>query len=62
MPGIGPWTGSTILAEIGDGTRFDHGAVICLARRRCNVILAMLRTNQAYNPGHADTSVAARAA
>jgi transposase len=116
MPGIGPRTGSRILAEIGDGSRFADGdrlasyaglapvtrqsgksingesksrrgnhrlknamflaafaslrspeskafydrkraegkrhnaALICLARRRCNVILAMLRTQQAYNP------------
>ena len=114
MPGIGPRTGSRILAEIGDGTRFVDGdklasyaglapvtrqsgksingesksrrgnhrlknamflaafaslrapeskafydrkrdegkrhnaALICLARRRCNVILAMLRTQQPY--------------
>lgn len=114
MPGIGARTGSRILAEIGDGSRFANGsklasyaglapvtrqsgssingesrsrrgnhrlknalflsafaslrapesrafydrkraegkkhnaAVICLARRRCDVILAMLRTNQHY--------------
>jgi transposase len=29
-----------------------NAAVICLARRRCNVILAMLRTHQPYNPHH----------
>lgn len=128
MPGIGPRTGSRILAEIGDGTRFADGdklasyaglapvtrqsgkslngesksrrgnhrlknamflaafaslrsseskafydrkraegkrhnaALICLARRRCNVILAMLRTGQSYNPGHAVTPVVAQAA
>ena len=116
LPGIGPRTGSRILAEIGDGTRFADGdrlasyaglapvtrqsgksingesqsrrgnhrlknamflaafaslrdpdskafydrkraegkrhnaALICLARRRCNVILAMLRTQQPYQP------------
>jgi transposase len=114
LPGIGPRTGSRILAEIGDGTRFADGdrlasyaglapvtrqsgksingesqsrrgnhrlknamflaafaslrsadsrafydrkraegkrhnaALICLARRRCNVILAMLATRQPY--------------
>lgn len=114
LPGIGPRTGSRILAEIGDGTRFADGgrlasyaglapvtrqsgksingesqsrrgnhrlknamflaafaslrdpaskafydrkraegkrhnaALMCLARRRCDVILAMLRTGQAY--------------
>jgi transposase len=114
LPGIGPRTGSRILAEIGDGTRFADGdklasyaglapvarqsgkslnaesksrrgnhrlknamflaafaslrtpeskafydrkrsegkrhnaALICLARRRCNVILAMIRTEQPY--------------
>jgi transposase len=114
MPGIGPRTGSRILAEIGDGARFADGdklasyaglapvtrqsgksingesqsrrgnhrlknamflaafaslrspeskafydrkraegkkhnaAIMCLARRRCNVILAMIRTNQPY--------------
>jgi transposase len=116
LPGIGPRTGSRILAEIGDGTRFADGdklasyaglapvvrqsgksingesksrrgnhrlknamflaafaslrtpeskafydrkraegkrhnaALICLARRRCNVILAMIRTEQHYLP------------
>jgi transposase len=116
LPGIGPRTGSRILAEIGDGTRFADGArlasyaglapvtrqsgksingesqsrrgnhrlknamflaafaslrdpaskafydrkraegkrhnaaLICLARRRCDVILAMLRTGQPYQP------------
>ena len=116
LPGIGPRTGSRILAEIGDGTRFADGArlasyaglapvtrqsgksingesqsrrgnhrlknamflaafaslrdpaskafydrkrtegkrhnaaLICLARRRCDVILAMLRTRQPYQP------------
>lgn len=29
-----------------------NAALICLARRRCNVILAMLRTRQPYNPAH----------
>jgi transposase len=29
-----------------------NAALICLARRRCNVILAMLRTGQHYNPHH----------
>jgi transposase len=29
-----------------------NAAIICLARRRCNVILAMLTTNQPYNPYH----------
>lgn len=117
MPGIGPRTGSRILAEIGDGARFADGdklasyagfapvtrqsgktvngesksrrgnhrlknamflaafaslrapasktfydrkraegkrhnaALICLARRRCDVILAMLRTQQPYQAG-----------
>jgi transposase len=124
MPGIGPRTGSRILAEIGDGTRFADGdrlasyaglapvtrqsgksingesksrrgnhrlknamflaafaslrspeskvfydrkraegkkhnaALICLARRRCNVILAMVRSGQAYNPSHAAPDLA----
>jgi transposase len=113
LPGIGPRTGSRILAEVGDGTRFADGdlasyaglapvtrqsgksvngesqsrrgnhrlknamflaalaslrspdskafydrkraeakrrnaSLICLARRRCNVILAMLATRQPY--------------
>jgi len=118
LPGIGPRTGARILAEIGDGSRFESGdklasyaglapvtrqsgksingesqsrrgnhrlknamflaafaslrspdsktfydrkraegkrhnaAVICLARRRCNVILAMLRTQQPYHSNH----------
>jgi transposase len=93
LPGIGLRTGSRILVEIGDGTRFADGdrlasyaglapvtrqlgksisgvsqsrrgnhrltnamfpaaiaALICLARRRCNVILAMLATPPAL-PG-----------
>jgi transposase len=116
MPGIGPRTGSRILAEIGDGSAFANGsklaayaglapvtrqsgttlagetrsrrgshrlknamflaafaalrepaskafydrkradgkrhnaALICLARRRCDVILAMLRTRQPCQP------------
>lgn len=116
LPGIGTRTGARILAEIGDGSRFETGdrlaayaglapatrqsgkllnaeaksrrgnhrlknamflaafaslrspesnefyhrkraegkrhnaAVICLARRRCNVILAMLRTGRPYTP------------
>jgi transposase len=124
MPGIGPRTGSRILAEIGDGSRFDNGdklasyaglapvtrqsgksingesksrrgnhrlknamflaafaslrapdskafydrkraegkrhnaAVICLARRRCNVILAMLATQTPYRAGHAQVDLA----
>jgi transposase len=33
-----------------------NAAVICLARRRCNVILAMLATRQPYVPGHHRTS------
>lgn len=37
-----------------------NAAVICLARRRCDVILAMLSTATAYDPHHADrTAVAA---
>jgi len=118
MPGIGPRTGSRILAEIGDGSRFASGdklasyaglapvtrqsgksingesqsrrgnhrlknamflaafaslrspdskafydrkraegkrhnaAVICLARRRCNVILAMINTQTPYRSSH----------
>lgn len=118
LPGIGPRTGSRILAEIGDGARFANGsrlasyaglapvtrqsgsslrgearsrrgnhrlknamflaafaslrdpasrayydrkraegkkhnaAVICLARRRCDVILAMLRLRQPYRSRH----------
>jgi transposase len=124
MPGIGPRTGSRILAEIGDGSRFADGdklasyaglapvtrqsgksingesksrrgnhrlknamflaafaslrspdskafydrkraegkrhnaALICLARRRCNVILAMLRTQQPYAANHGVVDVA----
>ena len=35
----------------GEGKR-HNAAVVCLARRRCNVILAMLRTHQPYTPGY----------
>ena len=31
-----------------------NAAVICLARRRCNVILAMLRDHQPYLAGYRD--------
>jgi transposase len=128
LPGIGPRTGSRILAEIGDGTRFADGdrlasyaglapvtrqsgkslnaetksrrgnhrlknamflaafaslrspdskafydrkraegkrhnaAVICLARRRCNVILAMLRDHQPYRAPHPNPDDLATAA
>ncbi len=60
MPGIGPRTGARILAGIGDGSAFRDGsklaALICLARRRCDVILAILRTGQPYQPArHNDT-------
>jgi transposase len=54
LPGIGPRTGSRILAEIGDGTRFADGGRLAsyagLARRRRDVILAMLATRQPYQP------------
>jgi transposase len=128
LPGIGPRTGSRILAEIGDGSRFADGdklasyaglapvtrqsgkslngetksrrgnhrlknamflaafaslrspdskafydrkraegkrhnaAIICLARRRCNVILAMLTTGTAYQCGHSQPAAIAQAA
>ena len=29
-----------------------NATLICLARRRCDVILAMLRTSQPYQPSH----------
>ena len=124
MPGIGPRTGSRILAEIGDGSRFANGdklasyaglapvtrqsgktlngesqsrrgnhrlknamflaafaslrspdskafydrkraegkrhnaAVICLARRRCNVILAMLTAQTPYRAKHQEAELA----
>ena len=127
LPGIGPRTGSRILAEIGDGTRFADGgrlasyaglapvtrqsgkslngesqsrrgnhrlknamflaafaslrdpaskafydrkrtegkrhnaALMCLARRRCDVILAMLRTRQPYQPARPASSLTAAA-
>ncbi len=32
--------------------------MICPARRRCNAILAMLRTSCAYNPNHAAPDLA----
>ena len=123
LPGIGPRTGSRILAEIGDGTRFADGdrlasyaglapvtrqsgkslngevksrrgnhrlknamflaafaslrtpeskafydrkrakgkrhnaALICLARRRCNVILAMLRSGEFYRASKPELEV-----
>ncbi|MGH3157183.1 MAG: transposase [Streptosporangiaceae bacterium] len=41
--------------------RRHNAALICLARRRCDVILAMLRTRQPYQPAHPATK-AARAA
>jgi len=128
MPGIGPRTGSRILAEIGDGTRFADGdrlasyaglapvtrqsgksmngesksrrgnhrlknamflaafaslrapeskafydrkraegkrhnaAIMCLARRRCNVILAMIRSGEPYTAGQRPAATHAAAA
>ncbi len=128
LPGVGPRTGSRILAEIGDGSRFATGdklasyaglapvtrqsgksingesksrrgnhrlknamflaafaslrspdsktfydrkrvegkrhnaALICLARRRCNVILAMLATQTPYQAGHGQPEPMAEAA
>jgi transposase len=40
-----------------------NAAVICLARRRCNVILAMLRSSEAYRAPstHHDTDLATAA-
>ena len=34
-----------------------NAAVICLARRRCNVILAMLATRQPYTPDCRSTAI-----
>jgi hypothetical protein len=39
-----------------------NAARICLARRRCNVILAMLRTGEASDPSHPVTPAGAQAA
>jgi hypothetical protein len=39
-----------------------NAAVICLARRRCNVILAMLDTNQSYRPSRLGETVLGEAA
>jgi hypothetical protein len=36
-----------------------NAALICLARRRCNVMLAMLRAHQTYTAGHGTTEPAA---
>ncbi len=38
--------------------RRHNAALICLARRRCDVILAMLRTGQPYQPGRHTTELA----
>jgi len=35
-----------------DEGKKHNAAVICVARRRCNIILAMLKTGTAYNPSH----------
>jgi hypothetical protein len=35
-----------------------NAAIICLARRRCNVILAMLATQSPYRAGHAQPDLA----
>jgi hypothetical protein len=37
---------------VGVDPGHPNATLICLARRRCNVILAMLRTSQPYNPHH----------
>jgi hypothetical protein len=38
-----------------------NAALICLARRRCNVILAMLATRQTYRAGQPATDLAGAA-
>jgi hypothetical protein len=38
-----------------------NAALICLARRRCDVILAMLNTQQPYQPTHNTPELAATA-
>ena len=35
-----------------------NAALICLARRRCDVILAMLRTGQPYQPTRPESELA----
>ena len=37
-----------------EGTK-HYAAIICLARRRCDVILAMLRNNEPYRTTHPNT-------
>ena len=36
----------------GGNHRLHNAAVICVARRRCNIILAMLKTQTPYRPRH----------
>jgi hypothetical protein len=36
-----------------------NAALICLARRRCDVILAMLRNRERYQPGRSQAAKAA---
>lgn len=55
MPGVGAMTAPTTLPAIGAGSactegKEHHAAVICLARRRCDVIHAMLRNGSLYPP------------
>ena len=41
-----------------DEGKRHNAALICLARRRCDVILAMLRTSQPYQPARPTPSLA----
>ena len=51
MPGIVVRTSSQILLAIaGDIARLKDAALICLARRRCDVIYAILKTGSLYQP------------
>ena len=58
MPGIGVRTAPRILLDVGDASQFPTAgqlaALICLSRRRCDVLFVMLPNQEptAHPPQH----------
>ena len=53
-------TPGLVMRRAAEGKR-HNAALICLARRRCDVILAMLRTGQPYQPARPATTLTSAA-
>ena len=56
-PAVHPASKAFYDRKRAEGKR-HNAALICLARRRCDVILAMLRTGQPYQPARSAPSLA----